>query len=503
MRQLTSLDAQFLAVESPRTFGHVGGLAVYDPSSAPGGDLTGQDICRLIGERIHLLPPFTQKLVTIPFGLDHPYWIEDSDFDLDFHVREIGLAPPGDDRQLADQVARIMARPLDRSRPLWELYLIRGLEGGRDALLTKVHHSAVDGVSGNEIIAALLDLHPEGREIEAPPRGSPAERAPGEVSLFVRGVLALPRRPLRMAGAIPTALRNLDALPVVASVPGVRRMRRAANRVADVLPGPLGDHDLLEAPTANAPRIRFNDPITAHRRLSFGSLPLDTVKAIKNELGVTVNDVVVALCASMLRAWLQERGELPDEPLVAMVPVSVRTEAEKGTFGNRISALFVPIPTNEPDPRARIERAHEILRTAKDRHQATPAQLLQDATQFVPPALMSSASRVTMGLLARAPLPPAVNLVISNVPGPREPLYCAGAKLMAYYPVSTIVDGAGLNITVMSYRDHMDVGIIGDREQLDDAWPMLEGMRAALEEFHALLSTEVAENVPAPELVSL
>lgn len=501
MRQLTSLDAQFLAFETPRAFGHVGGLAVYDPSSAPGGDLTGDDIRTLIAARIHMLPPFTQKLVNVPFGLDHPYWIEDPDFDLDFHVREIGLAPPGDDRQLADQVARIVSRPLDRARPLWEIYLIRGLQGGRDALLTKIHHSAVDGVSGNEILAILLDLHPEGREVPPPGRRQGPQQVPSDLSLLARGLLGLPRQALRAANAAPTALRHIDALPGVSAIPGVRLARRAGNRLATLLPGPLGDDDLLETPVGRAPRTRFSAPISAHRRLAIGSLPLDTIKAIKNELDVTVNDVVVALCASMMRAWLDERDELPDDPLIAMVPVSVRTEAEMGDFGNRISAMFVPIPTDEPDARRRIERTHEVLRAAKERHEATPATLMQDASQFIPPAVMSSASRVTLGVLARSPMP-ALNLVISNVPGPREPLYCAGAELMAYYPVSTIVDGVGLNITVLSYRDHMDVGIIGDRDQLDDAWSMLDGLQRALEEFHGLLSPKAAKAAPAPELVS-
>ena len=501
MRQLTSLDAQFLAFETPRAFGHVGGLAVYDPSTAPGGELTGDDIRALVAERIHMLPPFTQKLATVPFGLDHPYWIEDPDFDLDFHVREIGLAPPGDDHQLAEQVARIVARPLDRARPLWEMYVIRGLQGGRDALLTKIHHSAVDGVSGNEILAILLDLSPEGREVPPPHAAQRAQPAPSDLSLLARGLISLPRQAARAVTAAPTALRHIDALPFVSVLPGTRLARRAVNRVAELLPGPLGDADLLEAPTTRAPRTRFSGPVSAHRKLAIGSLPLETVKAVKNELGVTVNDVVVALCASMMRAWLLERDELPDEPLVAMVPVSVRTEDEMGAFGNRISAMFVPIPTDEPDPRRRIERTHEVLRAAKERHEATPATLMQDASQFIPPAVMSGASRVTLGVLARAPMP-ALNLVISNVPGPREPLYCAGAELMAYYPVSTIVDGVGLNITVISYRDHIDVGIIGDRDQLGDAWPMLDGLRDALREFHGLLSPQMAAEAPAPELVS-
>jgi diacylglycerol O-acyltransferase / wax synthase len=503
MRQLTSLDAQFLSIETPRAFGHVGGLAIYDPALAAGGELTIRDVCRQISERIHLLPPFTQKLATIPLGLDLPYWIEDADFDIDFHVREIGLAPPGNFHQLADQVARIMARPLDRSRPLWELYLIRGLEGGRDAMLTKFHHAAIDGVSGNEILAVLLDRQPEGRETPPPEHEREPEPAPSDLKLLGRALWGLPRRPLAVAGSLPTALANLDALPGVERIPGMRKIRRTAVRTAAMLSGSSREEGLLETPRTSAPRTRFNGPITPHRRLAIGSLPLDTIKAVKNELGVTVNDVVVALCASMLRTWLEERGELPAEPLVAMVPVSVRTEEQAGTFGNRVSAMFVPIPTNEADPRRRIKQTHEVLAVAKERHKATPAELMQDATQFVPPALMSAASRVTMGLLARSPVPPVLNVVISNVPGPREPLYLAGARMLAYYPVSTITDGVGLNITVISYLDHIDVGIIGDREQLDDAWPMLDGMRAALQEFHGLLTEQAATEAPPAEFVSV
>src|SRR5215210_1532767 len=180
MRQLTTLDAQFLAVESAKTYGHVGGLAVYDPSTAPGGRLGVEDICRLVGERLHLLPPFRWRLVEVPLSLDLPYWVEDPDFDLDFHVRESAVPPPGDDRQLAETVARIFARPLDRSRPLWELYLIHGLEGGRVALLTKLHHAMVDGVSGNEILGVLLDPSRAGKEIPPAPDEPAAERAPGK-----------------------------------------------------------------------------------------------------------------------------------------------------------------------------------------------------------------------------------------------------------------------------------------------------------------------------------
>ncbi len=225
--------------------------------------------------------------------------------------------------------------------------------------------------------------------------------------------------------------------------------------------------------------------MSAHRRFAFGSLSLDTVKRLKNELGITVNDVVVALCATAVRDWLLDRDELPKEPLVAMIPVSVRTEEQMGTFGNRISTMIVPIPTNVKDPRKRLLRAHEYLASAKERHKALPADLLTDATSFIPPAVAARAARATMDILGRTR--PPINLVISNVPGPRDPLYCAGAQLQANFPVSVVIDGVGLNMTVMSYRDHVDFGIIADRDQIDDVWSLMDGCGAALDELETAI----------------
>ena len=224
------------------------------------------------------------------------------------------------------------------------------------------------------------------------------------------------------------------------------------------------------------------------------------MKAIKSQVGVTVNDVVVALCAGALRTWLEERDELPRDPLVAMVPVSVRRAEEKGTFGNRISTMVVPIPTDEPDPADRLRRTHELLRSAKDRHRALPADLLTDATSFIPPAVMALAARTTIDVLGRTR--PPLNLVISNVPGPRESLFFAGARLEAQYPVSAIVDGVGLNITAMSYRDRLDFGIVADREQVDDVWSLIAGMSVALAELESLLPPgppSEPEQEPQPE----
>ena len=486
MRQLTSLDAQFLAVESARTYGHVGGLAIYDPATAPGGTVEVGDVCRLVGERLHLLPPFRWRLVEVPFGIDHPYWIEDPDFDLDFHIRESAVPPPGDDRRLAETVARIFARPLDRRRPLWELYLIQGLEHGRVALLTKVHHSVVDGVSGNEILSVLLDPSPEGREIPPPEHPVRPDRVPSELEMLGRGLAGLPLLPLRALRSLPTALANLTELPGANAFPGVPTLSRGATHARRLLGIESADPRILEATTARPPRTSFNGRISGHRRFSFGRLSLDTVKAIKNAAGVTVNDVVVALCAGAVRDWLQERDELPDKPLVAMVPVSVRTEEEQGTFGNRISVMIVPIATDEADPARRLRRTHELLRGAKERHRATPANLLTDATSFIPPAVASLAARTTIEVMGRTR--PPLNLVISNVPGPRSPLFCAGAKLEANYPVSVVIDGVGLNITAMSYLDQLDFGIVADRHQIDDVWTLMDRARRALDELEVAVA---------------
>ncbi len=485
MRQLTSLDAQFLAMESARTYGHVSGLAIYDPSTAPGGTLTQKDICRLLGERLNQLPPFRWRLAEVPFGLDHPYWVEDPDFDLDFHIRETSAPPPGDDKALAEQVARIVARPLDRAHPLWELYLIHGLPEGRVAMLTKVHHAVVDGVSGAEILSVLLDLSPEGREeLPQTKHYDLGEKIPSSWELLGRGLLNLPRQPVRALASLPGAVPGLADLPGVQQLPGVGTLGRVTTAAQRFVSGSR-DGEVLGPQPVSVPRTRFNAQISPHRRYAFGSVSLDRVKAIKNELGVTVNDVVVTLVATAMRGWLLGRDELPDEPLVAMVPVSVRSQEQMGSYGNRVGVMITPIPTHVADPRQRLLEAHEILAAAKSRHQAVPATLLQDVTQFIPPAVAARAARVTAQITAG--VAPPLNLVISNVPGPGFPLYCAGARLEANFPVSVITDGVGLNITCMSYEDHIDFGIVVDRDMVDDAWPLMDAHRTALEELDSVI----------------
>jgi WS/DGAT/MGAT family acyltransferase len=476
MRQLTGLDAQFLALETPRQSGHVGALAVLDPSTRPNGRLELADVHNMLAERLPLLPPFRWRLKPVPLGLDYPYWIDDPDFDLEYHVREIGLAPPPTDAKLAEQVARIFSRPLDRARPLWELYLIHGLQDANVGLLTKIHHAAVDGLSGAEILSVILDLTPEGRE--PPPDDSRPDREPGDLEMLGRGLLGAPRYLGRVVQGLPSTLPNLEETPMFSDIPGAKLVGRTTSRLTRALR--RRESRVLERTTLSRPRTSFNGFVSPHRRFAFGQLSLDEVKAVKNAYGYTVNDVVVAICAGAVRRWLVAHDELPDEPLVTQVPISVRTSEEQGTFGNRVGMMSVPLFTNEGDPVERLRLTHEALRAAKERHRALPAQLLQDATQFIPPAVFAQASRVTFSLAATRK--PVWNLVVSNVPGPQFPLYCVGAQMLAHYPVSVITDGMGLNITAMSYWGHLDFGIVADREQMRDVWKLIGWLQESLEE---------------------
>lgn len=486
MRQLTALDQQFLALEDARHFGHVGALAVLDPATAPSGTLTLEDLEQLISERLPLVPPFHWRLAQVPFDLDYDYWIDDPDFDLDFHVRELALPPDATDVQLGEQVARIFARPLDRSRPLWELYLIHGLPAGRVAVMTKIHHAVIDGMSGAEIMGALLDLSPEGRERPPRPHGD-RERPPSELEMLARGVIGLPRYPVRLLQSIPRALPNVGEVPSLGAIPGLKRVGRLAARTQRALGGGsrvVGRRDLVP------PRTSFNGRISAHRRFAFGRISLERVKAVKNRYGCTVNDVIVSICAGAVRRWLLQHQELPRVPLVGQIPVSVRKESQVGTFGNRILLMTAPLYTNDPDPVRRLRRTHNALAEMKERHRALPAGLLQDANQFIPPTLFSRAARLTFSIASSGRGRPAWNLVVSNVPGPQFPLYLAGARLEANYPISVITDGMGLNITVMSYRGSLDFGVVADREQMPDLWSLIGWLDEALAELEPAGSPE-------------
>jgi len=476
LKQLTALDAQFLAIESDRNYGHVGGLAILDPSTAPGGELTIEDLRSLILDRVHLVAPFRQRLVEVPFSIDWPYWTQDEHFDVGYHCRDIALPAPGNHEQLLEQVGRIYSRRLDRSRPLWEIYLIHGLEGGKVALLSKSHHAAIDGMSGSEILTALYDITPEPRDVGEPGE-IPDQTPPDGKDLLWMWAKGVPRAPLNIADRLTTVIPHVDMAVSAFGLPGSSRISRMMSR-ARVRFG--AEEEVIERPALKAPKGPYGAPLSPHRVFGLGSVSLDDVKTVKNAFGVKVNDVVICLVSGAVREHLTHINQLPDEPLLGMIPVSVRTEEERGTFGNKVSAMIAPLPTHIDDPAERLEYIHSVMKVAKDSHDALPAETLRDLTAFVPPALHARAARVVTQLSGRFTRPPW-NVIISNVPGPPIDLYFAGAKLEAMFPLSIISDGIGLNVTIMSYRNSIDIGITADREQTPEVQTLIDGMQSELE----------------------
>jgi diacylglycerol O-acyltransferase / wax synthase len=454
MQQLTGLDAAFLALETANATGHVGGVCVLDPTDAP-KPLTLARLTEVLAERVPLVPVLRRKLLNVPFGLDQPYWIDDADFDIEYHIREIALPRPGSVAQLTEQVSRLHARPLDRSRPLWEIYLITGLAKRRAAVYTKIHHAAIDGVSGAELLTVLLDLSPEGRVVPATAPFRPA-RPPGPVTLAAMAGARMAWRPVQTVRITNEVMRLLPTL-----APAVNTF------VGGMLGLGRGDGAVIPSAPVRAPATPFNRPITPHRRLALRSVDLDTVKTVKNAFGVSVNDVVMAMCAGGLRRWLADHRTLPDSPLVAMIPVSVRDPASKAAMGNKVSAMLAALPTHLPEPAERLEVVHAATMAAKAQQAAIPQGLVDQISDFAPPALTARAARVVFatGLLHR--LPP-FNLCISNVPGPNVPVYLCGAKLLAHYPVSVVTDGQGLNITLVGYLGQLHFGLVACRELVPD-----------------------------------
>jgi diacylglycerol O-acyltransferase len=473
MRQVDDMGALYLAAENSRVSTHTAALVTLDQAALRAGELTLDRLRDLVGQRLHLVPPFHWRLARVPFGLDHPYWADDAEVDLDFHLREIELPRPGEDEQLREEVARVFARPLDRTRPLWEMYLLHGLPDGRVAVLTKVHHAAADGLAGAEILTTLTDTTAEPRSVSPPPP-QPASRPPSDIELLLRGMAGLVRRPWRALTGVPTVLSGLDELPVFGMLPGARQV----SMVASTIRRRRGPHVTVP----RAPRTSFNRRVSPQRRLAFGTLPLPDVKVVKNHFGGSVNDVVMAVSAGALRHWLVEHAELPHAPLTAVVPVSTRGAGRAGSFGNRVNAVVVPIPTDTPDVVERLVRVHQTMSTAKAELDTLPADVLADAIQFFPPAVFVQAAQLLTTLNALPPLPPAMNVNISNVPGPRVPLYLAGAKVESIAPLAGISDGLGLNITVMSYCDRIDIGIVADPAQVPDVQRIADWMADDLAE---------------------
>jgi WS/DGAT/MGAT family acyltransferase len=479
MERMTGLDASFLYFETRNMHMHVVAVMVHDPATVAEG-YSFQKVKDTIGERLHLTPPLRRRLVSVPLNLGHPAWIEDPDFDLDYHVRRIGCPAPGGEEELAEVVGDIASRPLDRSRPLWEQWIVEGLENGLIASVVKMHHSTVDGVSGANFLVHFLDL-----EASPPPKPQPErewkpEHEPSDLSLVAGALAARAARPaklVRQTAAGTWRLGNLLFRRWVQRTPGM-------------------------ATPLTAPRTSFNTTITRHRKVAFARIPLDEVKAIKRAVGCTVNDVVLAVASGALRSYLEQGGEHYDRSLIACVPVSVRADDDDTPGANKVSALFTSLATDVDDPMERLMRIHHANLGAKSEHRAIGADFLRGWGELAAPTTFSLAARLYSGMHLAERHPVIHNLVISNVPGPPIPLYFAGSRLVSLYPLGPIFDGAALNITVVSYLDTLYWGFHTCPEVMPRVWDLANAIPEALAELRkASQDAEPAatEDAPAAE----
>jgi diacylglycerol O-acyltransferase / wax synthase len=450
MQQLTGLDASFVYFETPNAPMHVASLSIYDPSTAPGGAVTFKGILDNIERRLHLSRVFRQKLVQVPMGFDHPYWVEDSNFDLEFHVRHIALPKPGDWRQLCIQVARLHSRGLDLNRPLWEVYVIEGLDNvegvppGSYALLQKTHHAAVDGVSGMEIMSALNDLTPEGEPAQDVGDWRP-ESDPDPWSLLARATVNNALRPMHFARVLGRTLPVLGRMQA--------RLRR----------------NELTPPPTGVPRTRFNGNVSAHRVVDACFFPLAEMRAVKAAVpGATINDAVLATVGGALRRYLAAKGELPDAPMVAMAPISVRSEDQMRAAGNQVSGMLVLLGTHIADPRERLAAVQKSTHEQKQFSSALGAHTLTDYSQFLPGGLAALASRTAARFEMANRADPMINTTVTNVPGPQVPLYSNGAKMVRLTGLGPIGDGMGLIHPIVSYCGQLAISFTACREMLPD-----------------------------------
>jgi diacylglycerol O-acyltransferase len=452
MERLGPQDASFLYLETPSVHQHVGGLAILDPSTAPSGKLTYPDLVRVISSRLHLAPRFRQKVVFPPLAAARPVWIDDTNFDIDFHIRRASLPTPGGRRELVDYVQRVISRPLDRTKPLWELYLIEGMEDGLAAILTKVHHSMVDGMAAIDLASAVFDFTPE-PQILTPPAWTP-EAEPTRLDLLRDALTEQVAHPAR--GLADLAQRTLQTPARVAWEAG-----QILGGLMDVLGGGL-----------LAPPSPFNRRVGPNRRFEMVEAPVQTFKDIKRALGATVNDVVLATVAGGLYRFLRHRREPTRHRFFrAMVPVSVRSKDERAAMGNRVSSIFVDLPVGPMGAKRRLALIRERTKDLKESNYAVGAEFLMNIGSWAPPTIHAMAAR----LAARTRV---INLVVSNVPGPQVPMYIAGAKLLAQYPVMPIADCMGLSIATTSLAGTMALGITADWDILPD----IEFLAGAIEE---------------------
>ncbi|AOW92483.1 diacylglycerol O-acyltransferase [Rhodococcus sp. WMMA185] len=457
MQRLSGLDASFLYLETSTQLLHVCGVVVLDVSTIPGGYSFAKLEAEL-AKRTRGIPALRRKLQDSRFNLDHPVWVDDTDFDINRHCHHVALPSPGGRDELARMCGDIAGIPLDRARPLWEMWVIEGLEDGSVAIMSKMHHAGVDGVTGSNMIAQLCGLTAEAAW--SSPEEAVETKGAGQAStldIALGGLLAVAARPAKLLEILPESLAVLPRW--------VDRARRG-----DAMPAPF-----------TAPRTSLNGTLTSHRNMAFAQVDLAKVKKVKDAFGVKVNDVVLAMCSGALRHYLEDRRELPDRSLVAAVPVSVHGKSDRpGT--NQVSVMLSELGTHMDDPAERLLEIAAGNSTSKGHNESLGASLLHDWSQFAGQAVFGTAMRLysALGLAERHPV--VHNLVISNVPGPPVPMYFLGALIKAMYPLGPIFHGAALNVTVMSLNGQLNVGLMSCPELAPHLWDLVDAFPRALEE---------------------
>jgi WS/DGAT/MGAT family acyltransferase len=454
--RLTGLDSSFLHIEDDAAHMHVAACSVFE-GPAPDYD----ELLRMVESRLHLVPRYRQRLAFVPLGQGRPVWVDDPYFNLAYHVRHTALPRPGEDAQLMRLTGRVFSQALDRSKPLWEMWIVEGLSDGRFALLSKTHHALVDGVSGVDILNVMFDASPDPMPVAPPDQEWTPRPVPSSAQLLADALLERATVPGEMARGVRAALRG---------------PRAVAGRVGTGLVG-LGA--LAWAGLQPAPTSRFNCSIGPHRRFTWVHGDLAQFKMVKNVLGGTVNDVVLAAVAGALGSYMRLHGEETEGvELRAMVPVSVRADVERGALGNRVAAMWASLPVGILDPVQRLHRVSEVMQEVKESGQAIGAQVLTELTGFAPTTIVQQAAR----LQARQRL---FNLVVTNVPGPQIPLYVLGRELKAIYPMVPLAQNTALGIAIMSYNGQLNFGLSADYDGLGDIEDLAGLLRSSIEELVA------------------
>ena len=478
MQQLSGLDSAFLFMETPNAPMHIGSVAIFDPSTAPKKLVRLKRIIKTLEQRAHLAPYLKQRLVEVPFNADFPYWVRADSFDPEFHIRHLALPKPGDWRQLCIQIARLHSRTLDRSRPLWELYVIEGLDNvegippGSFAFVSKTHHAAIDGSTSSDVGSAMCDPTPEIRKVEAENEWK-ADKTPTALELSIMAHHNNVMRPQRylefLQKTVPTWSKNLEATTSIESPP--------ENKV---------------------PRTRFNKVVSQNRVFEGVTFKLSDIKQVKNKVGGTVNDVVLAVCAGAMRRYLLSKEELPAESLVTMCPVNVRDPQNKAAGGNQVVSMTVPLHTDIIDPAKRLTAICESTRNAKEHTNAVGAKSMMEAANFIPSQLSVLGARVAAEQGLANFVAPTSNTVITNVPGSPVPFYSNGALFVRGWGLGPLVDGNGLFHSVGSYCDELYIGITCCRAMMPDPEFYAECLRESLDELKKAFQLESEEIVKAP-----